>query len=201
VLFDPVDFGPLGKLHVGRTAGDRPDCSHYCQPGVPDVTAAALVTAVAALAPKPVGLSAVWLALAARSRRWLAGEGSAADAEAAAEAAAAAACEGLVPSDKAAATRADVKRAVKAMAARAETERQKGDANAAAKLRVLERKLDDALGTLATIERLLGGAAAAAEEAAEVAPPLLSQSQSEGRGDQPPNATAGNGHERQVDDP
>lgn len=41
-ILDAVNMASLGYLHVGISA-TMADCSHYCQPGVPDVSAAKLV--------------------------------------------------------------------------------------------------------------------------------------------------------------
>lgn len=47
-VLDAVNMTSLGNLHVGVSA-TMTDCSHYCQPGVPDISAGRLVRIVGEL--------------------------------------------------------------------------------------------------------------------------------------------------------
>eukprot|EP00421_Protoceratium_reticulatum_P012635 CAMPEP_0168383320 /NCGR_PEP_ID=MMETSP0228-20121227/13842_1 /TAXON_ID=133427 /ORGANISM="Protoceratium reticulatum, Strain CCCM 535 (=CCMP 1889)" /LENGTH=349 /DNA_ID=CAMNT_0008396467 /DNA_START=123 /DNA_END=1172 /DNA_ORIENTATION=+ len=47
LLVDSIDVHDLGKLHVGDMEGGKADCTHYCQPGVPDMQAKSLFDQIA----------------------------------------------------------------------------------------------------------------------------------------------------------
>lgn len=47
LLVDSIDVHDLGNLHVGEMKGGRSDCTHYCQPGVPDMQAKNLFDQIA----------------------------------------------------------------------------------------------------------------------------------------------------------